>query len=305
MKAPRNYVILGLVVLLGGTGALLSRQFLATEELKARVFAAENESAQQKAARDALAKKAPAAKAPATDPPKESTDAPEGSAPNPADRAREAANADGKITADKLKQWLADANDPAVMRRLNTQARNQTLRRYSALFTQLNLPAEQTEAFTKLLTDKRQAAMDIIVTQLQQGNDPTKDMDEFRNQLYASRGEIENQVHALLGDAGYAQYQAYDQDFSHQSVLTNLQGSLVGTAEPLTPEQASRMTQLLEQTNAGHITPEVITGAKDFLSPTQLQALQDLRAIFLANAQKRLQPGQILPTAPVTGETKP
>src|SRR3954471_10042677 len=48
------------------------------------------------------------------------------------------------ITPEVIQSWLGEANDPAVMRRLNLQARYQTLRQYADLFDQLKLdPARE------------------------------------------------------------------------------------------------------------------------------------------------------------------
>jgi hypothetical protein len=308
MPTRQTYLLLGLAVLLVGAVALLWQQRAEIDGMKARTARAESESARSVAERIALEKSASEAREQAAALQKELAEARDTSAAQSVAKSREATPApaaDGKITADTVKQWLTDANDPAVMRRLNTQARNQTLRRYASLFTQLNLPAEQTELFTKLLNDKRQAPLDIVVSSLKDGTDPTKDMDEFRNQIIASRAEIENQIHALLGEANYTQYQSFDQNYGQANVLNNLQSALLGTAEPLTAQQAAQMTQLLQANNANRITAPVVNGAKDFLSLTQLQALQDLRALQLANSQKRLQPGQILPTAPMAPTGKP
>ncbi len=300
MKTWRNYITLGLMALFVGAGALLWHWRAETAAEKDRAAQAVREPAPRTAEQSV---RDPAAAKPPKDPSQAAApDAPVkiSARQNEAlGEAMKSAIEDG-IKADLVKQWLADANDPAVMRRLNTQARNQTLRRYSALFTQMNLPADETEAFTKLLADKRQAPLDLVVGSLQQGADPTDDMDKFRSQINASRAEIETQIHALLGDAGYAQYQTYDQNFSHANVITNLQTALLGT-EPLTSEQTARLNEVMQKTQASHVTEEVIAGAKEFLSPAQLQALQDLRALTLANAQKRLQATQILPTGATPG----
>lgn len=212
-------------------------------------------------------------------------------------KAGRAAMENGPVTAEMIKLWLAEANDPTVMRRLNVQARNQTLKHYGDLLKQLNLPPDQYEQLVKLLTDKRQAPLDAAVASFQQGEDPSTDVAGFRKQIVAVRDDLENQINSLLGDAAYGQYLNYDRVSGQSNAIGDLQTALTGTSEPLTPEQTARLQQVMQDNNTGHVTPKVITDSRGFLSPTQVQALQDLRAIQLANSVKRNQAVQVLPTA--------
>jgi hypothetical protein len=203
----------------------------------------------------------------------------------------------GNVSEEMLHQYLADANDPAVMRRLNTEARNQTLRRFADLLKQLNLPPDQNEALVKLLTDKRQVALDTAVASFQQGNDPTQDMDAYRDLMFANRDSIEAQINALLGPTNYAQYQDNLRSVGQNAVVNNLQLTLSGTSDPLTPDQAAQIQQVMQENSTSRINARVIAASKDILTPVQMQALQDLRAIQQANAIKRTQPVQVLPTS--------
>jgi len=138
--------------------------------------------------------------------------------------------------------------------------------------------------------------MDVAVASYQQGNDPTQNPDDYRDQVIASHTDIENQIHALLGDANYAQYQDFTRDTGQANVIKGLELALRNTPNPLTPDQAAQIKQVLEDSGATRITAKVVSATKDFLSPAQHQALEDLRAIQQANALKRNQPVQILPT---------
>ncbi|HEX3729494.1 MAG TPA: hypothetical protein VHV47_06795 [Opitutaceae bacterium] len=200
------------------------------------------------------------------------------------------------VTSESIRQWLADADDPAVLRRLNTQARNQTMRRYAELLKTLNLPAGENEAFIKLLTDKRQAAMDTAVAEYHQGDDPAANLPAFQQAIWATRGDDENQISQLLGPAPYAQYQSFDRTTGQNNVVTNLQLSLSSTREPLAPSQAADLAELMESEGTGRVTSQVVADAAQILSPAQQQALQDLRAVQLSQSRQRNQPGQALPT---------
>ncbi len=184
------------------------------------------------------------------------------------------------------------------MRRLNTEARLQMLKRFGDLLRQLNLPPDQNEAFVKLLTDKRQVALDTAVASFQEGTDPSQDMDAYRDLMIANRDSIESQINALLGPDQLCPVPEQSPRYRTESdVLNNLQLSLSGTSEPLTPDQAAQIQQVMQDNNTARINAKVIAASKDFLTPVQMQALQDLRAIQQANAVKRAQPVQVLPTS--------
>jgi len=62
---------------------------------------------------------------------------------------------------------------------------------------------------------------------------------------------------------------------------------------------------VLLDSNANRITTKVVNDSRPFLSPVQLQALQDLRAVQQANSQKRNQPVQVLPNGTPLAPPKP
>jgi hypothetical protein len=288
-------------------GVRLWQQHQEIETLKVQAQTAATDTSRNTTERAQLEKNLRVARDEVTALRKELTDAREqanDAAANTAALAKAAKNSAGGATDPSavndatLKQWLADADDPAVLRRLNLQARNKTMQRYGELFNQLKLTPEQTEQLTKLLTDKRQANMDVAVTSYQHGEDPTQDMDAYRDRVVAAREGIENQIAALLGDSAYAQYQDYDRSVGQMNVLNNLQLALRATSEPLTAEQADRFKGVLQDNNSTRITAKVIRDAREVLSPIQMQALEDLRAVQQANSQKRNQPMQALPNSP-------
>lgn len=208
----------------------------------------------------------------------------------------------GLVTAEQLKQWLADAEDPDVVRRLNNEERSWVARRYRELFAALGLSPANIDAATQLLASKRLAGMDVAVASLQQGRDPAQNLEGFRQQVIAEHEKIEVELRALLGDAGYAEYQTYDQNTRATLMMSNLEATLSTTSEPLSPAQSARLKELLVEKNARRVTDAVLTEAGAFLSPGQMRALRDLQAVQLANQQKRLQStaqgGQALPTTP-------
>jgi hypothetical protein len=208
------------------------------------------------------------------------------------------------VTGDLAKQWLADANDPAALRRLNLQARAQTQRRYSELFQQLHLSPDQSEALTKLLIDKRLVAVDMTVAQVQQNQNPMSDLASFQDMVGAARTGIEGRIQELLGEQGYADYRDYDRNFSQNSNLAQIDDALRNSASALSDDQRDRLRQLLQDNNAARLNPKLINQTNDFLSPAQVQALQDLRQAQQLASQKRSQPQNLPPIGSDAAPTK-
>lgn len=197
------------------------------------------------------------------------------------------------LSPESVVRWLGAANDPTVMRRLNLQARYQTLRAYADLFDQLKLePAKEAE-LTRLLADKRQSAVDVVVTAFQRGEDLSQEPARYREIVAGAKAAIETQISALLGDAQYAQYRDYDASVAQANVLRNVELSLRGSAEPLTTEQGNRVKAILQGNSDARITAKMIEDAREFLSPLQLQVMQDLRAVQQADERRRIERLQV------------
>ena len=209
---------------------------------------------------------------------------------------------DGVISPDLVQRWLGEASDPAVMRRLNLQARNHVLRRYVDLIEELKLEVPQETRFMTLLADKRQSAVDVAVTAFQRGIDLSHEPERYREIVAAAKKEIENEINALLGEVKYTRYRDYENSLAQSNVLREVQLSLRGTSEDLTPEQTARIQGILQESNGAQLTAGVINEAKEFLSAFQLEVLQDLRAVQQAEELKRVQRLQAsltpLPTDP-------
>ena len=307
MKAE-NFVGLLLGLVLGTAGFRLWQQQQEINTWRIRATDAARDVARRTAERDILERRVRAQAETDTASPRKPALADEPEAvPSSLAKKTDGALADlNKVSADTLKQWLVDADDSTVLRRLNLEARNKTLQRYGDLFKLLNLTPARTTEFAQLLTDKRQATMDVAVTSYQHGDDPTKNLEQYRAVVDATRQEIEGQINTLLGDANYAQYHEYELILGQSDVLNDLQLALQRSPEPLTSEQAERFKGVLQESNTTRITTRVINDSRGILSPTQLRALQDLRAVQEANSQNQNMPVvQALPTTPEVPEPSP
>lgn len=194
--------------------------------------------------------------------------------------------------------WLADAQDPTVLRRLNEHSRLQINRRYASLFALLNLSPEQKEQLVNLLVDKRQAAVDVASATMLEGSDPRDDPAGYMDMIATMREDLEKQIHALLGDSGYQSYQNFDRSVAQAQVVTQLSQLLTEAQQPLSAAQTNQLVAVMQANNTGRVSAKVVNDAKAFLSPPQMEALRDLRAIQQANSRKRNTVAPALPTAP-------
>ncbi len=287
MKQPGNYIIVFLSVALLAVGGLVWRKSQEAAAWKLRAIAGETELTRQAGERTDLEKRVQQAEAKAGMLQNELADARSKPAPTTAKKPAKG-QATAQVTADQVKQWLAEANDPAVMQRMNVQARLLMQQRYAGLFAKLGLTADQTETLTKLLADKQLVISDVAVAALQNGVDVRADPAAFQTLLVTAKAGIEDQMRSLLGEGGYAQYLAFTQDIVTSNSMVRVQRVLANTPDLLTDDQSTQLKSLLSRTDGnGRISPRVISDAKAFLSPAQIQALQQANDIQQAANQNR------------------
>ena len=89
------------------------------------------------------------------------------------------------------------------------------------------------------------------------------------------------QIHALLGDQGFAQYQSYIGSVEVRTLASSLAGVLATTDSPLTPDQAQQVAGILadsaiKQPPFGFDWNAAYAKAQGVLNPAQLNMLQSL-----------------------------
>jgi hypothetical protein len=178
--------------------------------------------------------------------------------------------------------------------------------RYSALFKNLaqnqNLTPQQIDAFKSLLVDKQNARRDVMATARQQG---VTDRDEINALVKNAQSEVDAQIQAQLGPAGYAQYQQYEQTLPQRNTVNQLSQRLSYSGAPLSDSQSQQLVQILADTaskpnstkqidrasavaagnrgqnttfaGSAQITADAITRAQTILAPNQVQALTALQ----------------------------
>lgn len=116
---------------------------------------------------------------------------------------------------------------------------------YSALFKSLNLTPDQLEKFKTLLVDKSTATADVAMAAREQGVNPRTDRDAYRKLLADAQANVDADIRAVLGDAGFAQYQHYEQTQPQRSVVGQLEQRLSYTPTPLSSEQSAQLVNIL------------------------------------------------------------
>ena len=181
-----------------------------------------------------------------------------------------------------LMPGLANLMDrPGMQRMMSLQQRSLVERRFSALFEQMKLPAEQAEKLKALLVDRELVAMDTAMAAAQNGLNPMQNAEELKGLISAGQAESDEQIKQLLGASGYQQYLDYRVLEPQRATVAQLQQNLGYTDAPLTRTQATQLTELLYNSNSGGrgapISDEVIGASKAFLSPVQVDGLSSLK----------------------------
>lgn len=203
--------------------------------------------------------------------------------------------------------FLGMLNNPQAQQLMAIQMKGMLDARYAALFKSLNLTPQQVDQFKNLMVQKQQAMMDAVAAAREQGIDPRTDPAGFKQALVEAQASTNDQIKTALGDAGYAQYQQYEQTLPQRNTVNQLQQSLSYTPTPLTDDQANQLVQVLAQNSpagtgggnlfaslragpgglnqTGPVTAAALTQAQGVLSAPQIQALQQIQQQQAAQAQ--------------------
>lgn len=181
-----------------------------------------------------------------------------------------------KTLAAVTKDWLAMANDPEVTNRLQARFRNQASTRYAGLISMLGLDDAKSQQLITLLVDKKMAATDVAVAAVQAGGGDNVDPATVAGSVVAAKATIESQIQALLGPDGYNDYRSYEIQAGQSGVVADVQSALASTSSPLTDQQVAMLQQVLQANNIGHVSDKVVSQSQAFLTPDQVQALQNL-----------------------------
>lgn len=212
----------------------------------------------------------------------------------------------GRRPGGRFGAFANMAGNPEFQKLLAIQMKGRIVQTYGALFKALNLSPEQLAQFQGLLADKQQAMMDVMQAAREQGINPRTDPDGFKTLVNQAVSQSDASIQQALGDAGFQQYQQYQQTLPERNTVNSLQQALSYTQTPLTDDEANQMIGLLQQTqpqragtgtagttNGGDggpgimalvngggtakVTDDAVTQAAGVLSAPQMAALQQIQ----------------------------
>lgn len=243
------------------------------------------------------------------------------SAPAPAMRATSGA-AGENFRRTRGPNMSALMDNPEFQKAVLTQMRGGLDNRYAALFRRLQLKPDELEKLRNLLVERQASAMDAFAA-VRFGESGPADPVDLRRLVEQAQAEIDTNIHALLGDQRFQQYQDFDRNGFAYSVADQLERRLSYSSSPLLPEQAEEIARILAETapaptpgaerrgtfaiatagsgpvplpmgnadfvfSAGGqplISDEALIRAADILTPEQLGGLRDLQAEQQASSQ--------------------
>jgi hypothetical protein len=140
------------------------------------------------------------------------------------------------------------SGNPEFQKLMAIQMKGRLSQTYASLFKSLNLTPEQLTQFQGLLSEKQQAIADTMQAAREQGINPRTDPDGFKALMGQAVAQTDASIEQTLGDAGFQQYQAYQQSLPERNTVNSLQQQLSYTQTPLTDDEANQMVSLLQQT---------------------------------------------------------
>ena len=308
MKSPKTYLIVFLALTTAGGAALAWQQYQELLKLRSASLTSNERADWQKRLWAAEKRR------------HELEDALKAKTDGPAALA-DVANADeggpggrrGPNRGNLANNFMAMMDKPEIQKLMAIQQKASLDGRYGTLFKNLNLSPAQLEQFKNLLVEKQTALTDALAAARAQGINPRTDPEDFQKLIADAQTEADSSIKTTLGDAGYAQYQQYQQTLPQRNVVSQLAQSLSYTSTPLTPDQTEQMVSILAantppSTNSNAtanniratvttglgvagggpgspISNDAITQAQTILAPAQVTALQQLQATQQAQAQ--------------------
>ena len=216
-----------------------------------------------------------------------------------------------------LKEKMALMADPDVQRTRLEMERLSLGIRYGQFYRNVNLAPDQVARFEARWVESRQEAADIFAAAQANGiapNDPA--IVALANR---AKAKYEEDMRAILGEAGFGEFERYDRTYPARETVTGLLGNLAFAGAPLTRDQVNQLTLTIAAQSAGYQKgervaeraqdvdwPAALRQAQPFLSPQQFEALRvhaahaqaSQHATELINLVSKPRAAQAEPTAP-------
>lgn len=171
------------------------------------------------------------------------------------------------------------AAHPEASQLVTTEIRANMMKRYARLFSSLGLAPSQVDRFLDLMVQSQAGLWWNSARQEPVAEFGLADL---------TKGQRETQLHELLGDDGYRQYQEFDRTSTAQQLAAQLGEAMYFTATPLSADQAGKLVQILSQNSGDYQRGKsvslpsvdwdaVLDRSRTVLTETQLATLAGLR----------------------------
>ncbi len=200
-----------------------------------------------------------------------------------------------KAAAEKRILNDAQARNPETQQAMLKLERLSYPVRFGPLYAQLGLSREQITRFEQRLSAASEATMDVMAAAQTKGLGP--DDPAVMTLANQEKAAFVDDMRALLGDAGFQQYQNYDRTLPAREAVNAMLGNMLAAQVPLTAEQVNQLTQLVANRSAsyqqgGRVSNrgrdvawrDVATDAAALLSPAQLQVFRAAAVQATANS---------------------
>ncbi len=134
---------------------------------------------------------------------------------------------------------------PEVQAMIEQQRKLAIADRYGALIKSLNLSPEQADKLQTLLAERQTSQQDVLAAAREQGIDPRTDREGFQKLLDDARNDVNNSIKSLLGDAGFAQLQNFEQTGPQRAVVDQINRRLSVSGDQLTSAQQEQLVGIL------------------------------------------------------------
>jgi hypothetical protein len=148
-----------------------------------------------------------------------------------------------------MKSSLASMfKNPAMRDMVRTQQKamfaTMVDKNFKDLFASLNLSPEQTASLKDLFTQKMQvdaeAGMDLLTSDLDAAGKAA-----LTQKSKDDKAAIDDEIKSALGDAGFAQYQAYEKTMPERMVFGQFQDQMAGSSTALSAAQQQQLMQAM------------------------------------------------------------
>ena len=189
-------------------------------------------------------------------------------------RSQLAAHASAAKTADAQVNWTL-SRDPKIRALLSAWIKS-CFSGYASFYRAANLTPQQIEAFENLSLEQNiNMGPDSVLTLRPEGK---------------SIAQVDQEIQSVLGENGYQQWQEYKKIQFVDAVTKGLAGFVYDSDSPLTPEQATRLTQIFVASSPNPMWPGTpfpkdidwnlaLPAAQQILTPTQYNALKEVAVV--------------------------